>query len=278
MNQGITTASQRWLAMVETEHAQTARVRGPEPLPEDHWGPFADRFRADPFRTNDPLVQRLLRELEPHHTLIDVGAGGGRLALPLSLRCKQVIAVEPSDSMCAVLREEAQQAQRDNVAVVQAKWEDAEVDQADAVLCVHVLYTIRGIGGFVRKMEAHAREKVLVVMYTDPPQSQNYPLWPSVHGEERLPLPCLQELMAVLWEMGTYPSLEMLPPQEQRGFESRERAFQQLKNRLFLVPGSDKEHMLEKALDEMLEEVDGRFQIKGAPTHRPGLVSWRPSH
>ena len=56
-----------------------------------------------------------------------------------------------------------------------------------------------------------------------------------------------------------------------------EEAFQQLKNRLFLVPGSDKEHLLEKALDEMLEEVDGRFQIKGALAHRLGRVSWRPS-
>ncbi len=82
------TATQRWREFVETEHAQSDRMREGTPPPQDHWRPFAQQFRADPRRTDDPLVNRLLQEVEPHQVVMDVGAGGGRLALPLAIRCR----------------------------------------------------------------------------------------------------------------------------------------------------------------------------------------------
>ena len=58
--------------------------------------------------------------------------------------------------------------------------------------------------------------------------------------------------MQVLWEMGIYPDLEMLPPQEPRGFERRERALQQMRPRLMVEPASDGERRLEVVLTDML--------------------------
>jgi SAM-dependent methyltransferase len=261
--------------MVEEEHAQSDGVRSQAPASADLWHPFADRFRPD-LNTEDPLVVRLLREIEPHHTVMDVGAGGGRLALPISMHCKQVVAVEPSASMGSILEEEAGRMQRGNVSLVASTWEEAEVEPADIVLCVQVLYTVRDIVSFIRKLEAHAREKVLVVLYENPPHTQANPLWPGVHGQIRLKLPSLRELVQLLWEMGIFPDVEMMPPQEPRGFESRERALEQLRPRLLVEPGSDGERRLEEVLKDMLYEMDGRFKIKGGPTYRPALVSWRP--
>ncbi|MFH1560840.1 MAG: class I SAM-dependent methyltransferase [Chloroflexota bacterium] len=276
MSQGLIPAWQHWRRMVEEEHAQSEGARSRDQAPEDTWEPFAERFRPDPWGTDDPVVQRLLQEVQPHHTALDVGAGGGRLALPLSLCCQRVVAVEPSASMVSILEEEARRMQRDNIVLVPSSWEEAEVAPADIVLCVQVLYTVKDIVPFLRKLETHAREKVLVVLYENPPQFQAHPLWPGVHGEERLKLPCLKELMQVLWEMDIYPDLEMLTPQEHRGFESRERALQQLRPRLLVAPGSDGERRLEEVLADMLEEVDGRFKIRSLPPFRPALVGWRP--
>jgi hypothetical protein len=178
--------------------------------------------------------------------------------------------------MASILEEEARRARRDNIVLVPSTWEEAEVDPADIVLCVQVLYTVKDIVPFVRKLEAHAREKVLVVLFENPPQFQAHSLWPGVHGQERLKLPSLRELMQVLWEMDIYPDLEMLPPQESRGFESRERALQQLRPRLMVAPGSDGERRLGEALADMLVDVGGRLRIEGSPPMRPGLVWWRP--
>jgi predicted RNA methylase len=118
MAQEYVSAAQRWRSMVEAEHAQSEWARGQASAPEDFWESFAERFRPEPSRTDDPIVLRLLREVEPHHTVIDVRAGGGRLALPLSLHCQRVVVVEPSASMGQILEEEARWKQRDNIDLV----------------------------------------------------------------------------------------------------------------------------------------------------------------
>ncbi len=271
-----TAIAEMWRQMIEAEHAQSDRVREKGGAPADSWVLYAGRFRPS-LDSTDPMVERLLREIEPDHTVLDVGAGGGRVALPLSLHCRRVVAVEPSASMGAVLHEEATRLGRDNVSLVASTWEDAEVEPADVVVCVQVLYTVRDIEGFIGKLEAHARERVLVVLGEYPPYTQSNPLWPLVHGEARLDLPSFRDLMNVLWQMGINPDLEMLTPQEPRGFESREKALEQTRPRLFVEAGGEGERRLALALDEMLEECDdGRFRIRGAPVFRPALVSWRP--
>ena len=266
-------ASRRWRAMVEAEHAQSDRMR-PSPPPDDHWAPHAHQFRVDPRRTDDPLLSRLLQDVKPHHTVIDVGAGGGRLAMPLALRCRRVTAVEPSPSMCSVLLQQVEEYETQNVSVVESRWEDADITPADIVLCVHVLYVVRDIEGFIRKLEAHGRERVLIVLFKDPPQSQTYPIWKLVHGEERLPLPSLPQLEEVLEELGINARMEALPPQGNRGFDSPGQALEQLSSRLYLHPGSPKRGLLESMLPDLLEEEDGAFRIRRSRPLEPMLVWW----
>ena len=262
--------------MVDAEHAQSERMRGTDP-PDDHWGPYARQFVDDPRRPDDPLLERLLHEVMPHHAVIDVGAGAGRLALPLALRCRHVIAVEPSPSMATVLMQQAAEHAIRNVSLVQAQWEDAEVEPADVVLCSHVVYTIRAIEPFVRKLEEHARERVLAVLFRAPPQSQLYTIWKQVHGEERLPLPGLPQFEEVLKDLGIDAQVEALPAQPHRGYDSLDQAMDQLSRRLFLAPGGPKEALLQRMLPELLEEVDGAFRVRGAQPLEPALVWWRPT-
>ncbi len=270
------TATQQWRELVETEHAQSDKKRGDIPPPQDHWRPFAQQFRADPRRTDDPLVNRLLQEVEPHHAVMDVGAGGGRLALPLATRCAKVVAVEPSSSMCQVLREQASESGIENVTLVEARWEEAQVEAVDIVLCAHVVYVVAGIETFVRKLEANAREKVLMVLFQAPPQSQTYPLWQMVHGEERIPLPSLPQFREVLSQLSIEANVEMLEQLPHRGFDDREDALEQLTRRLYLAPGSSQLAKLEEILPDLLQETDNGFIIKGSQPLQPGLVSWRP--
>ena len=269
-------ATQRWRATVEAEHAQSDRARGEVPLPEDHWQPFAQRFRQDPRRTDDPLVERLAQEVTPSFTLLDIGAGGGRLALPLALRCRHVTAVEPSPAMVAELAEEAHEAGIHNVTMVQATWEEATVEPADVVLCSHVVYTVRKIEPFLRKLDAFARQRVVVLLYTDPPQSHLAPLWQRVYGEKRLRLPCLKELLEVLWEMAVYPDMEMLPSQEHSPFKDWDEAWEILRRRLYVTAGSPQKPRLEEAMRELLEEGERGLRVKSAKPMRLALVSWRP--
>ena len=261
--------------MVETEHAQSERMRE-ESTPDDHWQTSAHHFRADPRRSDDPLVERLLQEVGPNHTLLDVGAGAGRLALPLALRCREVIAVEPSPSMASLLLQLASESDIHNVSLVQAKWDEAEVDPADIVLCAHVLYTASDVVPFIRKLEAHGRKMVLIVLFNASPQSHIYPLWKQVHGEDRLPLPGLPQLQDVLWELDIEARVEMFPAQSRPGFDSSHEAMEELSRRLFLGTASPKRDVLERLLPDILEDIDGVLRIKGARPLEAGLISWRP--
>ena len=269
-------AVQRWRELVEAEHAQSDRMRQEAP-PDDHWRPYVEQFRADPRRQDDPLLNMLLDKVMPHHTVIDVGAGAGRLAIPLALRCRHLVAVEPSQSMASVLLEEASNYGIDNVSLIQAGWEDAPVDPGDIVLCAHVLYTVRDIEPFVRKLEAHARDRVLVVLFNAPPQSQIYPIWKGVHGEERIPLPSLPQFEDVLRELRIDAHIKNLPAEPPRGFGSLDQARDLLSRRLYVAPGSRESGLLDNLLSNHLEEVDGTFQIKGAQPLVPALVWWQES-
>ena len=269
-------ATQRWKELVQSEHAQSERMRGAVPPPTDHWQPYAQQFKADPLRPDDVLVNRLLVEVEPHHTLLDVGAGGGRLALPLATRCRQVVAVEPSPSMGAVLQQQARDSGISNVTLVESGWAEADVDVGDIVLCTHVLYVVAEIEPFVRKLEAHARERVLVVLFEAPPQSQTYHLWPRIHGEARIPLPSLPEFREVMAQLDIDAQVEMLATQPPRGFEDRQQALDQLAGRLYLSPGSRQMAVLEEILPDLLEDIDGTLVIRGSQPLQPALISWQP--
>ncbi len=266
-------AIETWGEMVRVEHEQSDRKRGVRP--SDHWTDYARQFKDDPHRQGDPLVEALRVHLRPEDTLLDVGAGGGRLALPLALSCRAVSAVEPSPSMCAVLKETAEEFGIGNVSITGAGWLEASVEPADVVLCSHVVYVVEDIGGFVRKLDSHARRVVLCVLFQSPPQTQMCGLWERVHGEPRHLLPCLPEFLPVLEELGIQAEVTEIGGLPARGFDSLEEARAMITQRLYVAPGTEEMERLERALDESLHEVDGSWQIRGTERLQPRVVAWK---
>src|SRR5262245_24901264 len=199
-------ALEAWKQRVTAHRAQSHKVRSALGVAgQDRWEPFSSFFRADPRRTDDSEVNSLAQEVTPTTTLLDVGAGAGRFALPLALRCKHVTAVEPSPSMGETLRRLAAEAGIANVTLVARAWEDVEVEPADVVLSAHVIYSIEDIDAFVMKLAAHARQQVCMPTFMRPPRARYAPFWRRVHGEDKQELPGAAELMQVLWDLGLYP-------------------------------------------------------------------------
>ena len=237
-------AVETWGEMVRVEHEQSDRMRGVRP--NDHWTDYARQFKDDPHRQGDALVEALRAHLRPEDTLLDVGAGGGRLALPLALSCRSVTAVEPSPSMCAVLRETAGEYGIENVSITDSGWLEASVEPADVVLCSHVVYVVEDIGAFVHKLNRHARRLALCVLFQFPPQTQISGLWEQVHGELRHRLPCLPEFLPVLEELGIRADVTELEAQPARGFDSLEEARQMIQRRLYVRDGTGAKERLER--------------------------------
>ena len=270
-------SSERWTQMVLAEHRQSERVMADLP-PKDFWSGLSHRFV--PPRpgevARDETLQALLDVVRPEHTVIDVGAGAGRIAVPLSRHCRSVTAVEPSEAMRARLAEMAGVWDADNVEVVADRWEDASPQPTDIVICAHVVYTVTDIELFTARLDEFARDLVAVILFEKPAAANYFPLWAMVHGEERIALPCAPEYTAVLAEMGIDYEVRELPAWGPEPFADMESAFNECSARLFVEPGSKKSDRLKVALRESVAEVDGGVGFHWAAPNTSWLITWKP--
>ena len=263
--------------MVLAEHEQSERAMADLP-PKDFWSGLSHRFV--PPRPGeggrDETLEALLAVVRPEHTVMDVGAGAGRIAVPLTRHCRRVTAVEPSEAMRSRLAEMAEVWEASNLRVIPERWEDASPDPADIVFCAHVVYTVTDIGLFTAKLDKHARELVAVILYEKPAAANYFPLWAKVHGEERLALPSAPEFTGVLTDMGVDFQVRRLPAWPPEPLPDPETAANECMARLFIEPGSEKADRLNAALSESLIEVDGGLGFHWAAPNTPWLIMWAP--
>jgi SAM-dependent methyltransferase len=206
-------AAETYAARVEAVIAQRTRLRGPEPpgdlfagLPPDH-----PLLTAAPRRPLEPNLEIIASYVEPDDVIVDVGGGAGRNGLPLALRCRELINVDPSSAMLAAFKANASQAEITNVRAIHADWLEVDPLQGSVVLVNHVTYLTREIVPFIRKLERAATRRVLLTVGSPPPPARNQKLFPLIHGEVEATVPGHHELVKVLWELGIEPDVRMLP-------------------------------------------------------------------
>jgi SAM-dependent methyltransferase len=242
----------------------------------DLWSSLAEAFRDDPRRENDPVVNAIVPWLTAESTVLDVGGGAGRYALPLALRCKGVTVLDPSPSMLESLGRGADEAGIGNVSAVQEEWGSATVTQHDVVLCANVVYGVAEIEPFVRKLAEAARERVAIVLFMDAPLSRMSPIWNAVHDEKRNDMPGLPELLPVLWEMGVYPNVEMAPPGGgPRTMPTLDAALAMARHFLYIAPGSEKDKRLQEVAPDFVVETEKGVAMRDASERPQGVVWWK---
>ena len=205
------TAAETYAARIDAVRAQRARLHGAPP-PDDPWeGPVARRFRADPHRTLDANLAVLASYTRPEDVLLDVGGGAGRVALPLALRCREVITVDASPGMGAEFAAAAAEAGIANARFIHANWLEAEGLQGDVALTANVTYFVRDIVRFIEKLATAARRRVMITVWSVANPNQSAQLFHLVYGEEQVAAPGHRELLPVLWELGILPDVHVLP-------------------------------------------------------------------
>ncbi|HEY4753091.1 MAG TPA: hypothetical protein VIH37_07380, partial [Candidatus Limnocylindrales bacterium] len=208
----------------------------------------------------------------------DIGAGAGRYALPLALAVKEVIAIEPSAGMRRALRAGIDEHGIDNVRVVPGTWPEAleslgKPPVADVALIAHVGYDIEAIGPFLDAMDRAAGERCVAVLTDRSPAAVADPFWPLVHGEERVPLPALPDLVALLGARGRKTEVVRVE-RSTRSFDSVEALTAFLRRQLFIVEGGDKDVHFRAILPEMIVRREGAWTLSAGPAGSVGVVSW----
>ncbi|TME68555.1 MAG: class I SAM-dependent methyltransferase, partial [Chloroflexi bacterium] len=204
--------------------------------------------------------------VSPRKTLVDVGAGAGRHAVALADRLEWVTAVEPSEGM------RAQIPARDNMTVIASVWEDAEVAQADLVICSHVLYGVADPVGFISKMNHTARERVFVMMRETELPHAGAELRRRLLGDAGPRMPRFSDLFNLLVQMGTPPEVHFLTYPIMHRYADMEEAL--IDARGMFGQGWD-ESAGRAALQELLRPDDGELVFDGGLA-LTGVAHWRP--
>jgi hypothetical protein len=279
------TAGDLYARLVRTADAyQQARGAVSRAVPErqsDKWKVQAPRYREDPFREHDTLAA-LLSYIEPTDTVLDIGGGAGRY-LPLALRCRDYVNVEPSPGMGAQFEAAVREAEIANARWLHSDWLGAEIE-GDVCFTANVVYYIEGIVPFVEKLTRASRRRVMIVMHSVPPRNVGADLARLVYGDEPPGDPGHRELLPVLWDMGLLPDVRVLGPSdfiaERERYESRDDAIDRaIPARLDDLAAGQARQAVSERFDELFVPTDdGRYRRRPNGRSRVRLITWETGH
>lgn len=217
-----------------------------------------------------PTLDLVLGFLGEAGSVLDVGAGTGRLAVPIARRGHRVTAVEPSPEMAAEARAAAGGLP---VEVIEGRWPEAAatVGRFDVALSAHVVYDVADIAPFLRAL-GEAAPVAVVECGADHPWVSLTPLYLALHGLDRPAGPTVEDLVGVVAEVaGVRPRVVRWRAERPLRFADRQEALAFYRRRLVLPPARTPE--LEALLEPRLR-TEGGWVLAGDPVRESATLWW----
>ncbi|MDU9375867.1 hypothetical protein McpSp1_04460 [Methanocorpusculaceae archaeon Sp1] len=170
---------------------------------------FLDRlFDKDRARIKNQLARM---QIPKGSSVLDIGAGPGTLAVPLSRAGCFVTAVEPSKHMRSAMQEYRNIMDAPEIQEIPCRWEDVDATDIETydVVIASLSLGLDDISASLLKMDAVARNTVHLFWFLSPPSwaEVNAALWPQLHGTEFAFEPRADLLWSCLCQLGIYPNL-----------------------------------------------------------------------
>ncbi|OGA55605.1 MAG: hypothetical protein A3G81_20190 [Betaproteobacteria bacterium RIFCSPLOWO2_12_FULL_65_14] len=222
----------------------------------------------------DVLLTFVMDRLRPGDTVLDIGAGTGRFAIPFARVARTITAVEPSASMAARLGQNAAAEGLTNIQRVDARWEDAEVEPHDVAFCSHAMYSSPDLAGFVRKMERSARRFCFLVMRMPSHDGVMRELSRLIHGQPH-DSPNFWVGYHVLYDMGIYADVVTEPFVRCWTDASLDDALKRARRHLGLGESTAWDEAIRETLDRRLTFRDGQYYWPDGM--RSAMAWWQPA-
>ncbi|MHB8163945.1 MAG: class I SAM-dependent methyltransferase [Methanoregula sp.] len=203
--------------------------------------------------------------------VLDIGAGPGTLAIPLAPQVKEITAIEPGEGMTAILGERMKKEGISNITIIRKRWEDIIpandlAGQYDVVIASLSL-TMEDIRLALQKMDAVSRGSVYLFWFVDLPfwERMYADLWEPLHGLPYHPGPKADCLFGVLYQMGIYANVEMLPLKKEYRFTTKDEMTAFFRKR-FNVTRPEQEQVLDDYLKPLIRTEGSEIVISGDST------------
>ena len=100
--------------------------------------------------------------------------------------------------------------------------------------------------------------------------------WEQIHGEPRVRLPAMPELLVLLAARGRVPAVARRSAYHRRSLPLDE-AIAMARRQLWVREGSEKDELLRHLVEETVTAQDGRYSFDWTPT-KIGIISWTPRY
>lgn len=233
----------------------------------------AERYDTNSRNDYDERVRITVEGLAIDKTsrVLDIGAGPGTLALPLSPLVREIVAIEPGGGMVEILNGHIRKKGISNISCLQKRWEDVDISrdldgQYDVVISSLSL-TMHDIRDALAKMDYASRKYVYLFWFVDSPfwEKMYDDLWLQLHGSPWYPGPKADCLFNVLYQMGIYANVEMLPLGKEYRFSTRDEMYAFFRRR-FNVTTADQDTVLVGYLEPLIRSSGNEIVISGDST------------
>ena len=178
-----------WNELWKALHVSSPERAEKDRNPAAHWDKRAAAYRRVTRDERSATEQELaILGVQPGETVLDMGAGTGRLAVPVARTAAHVTALDPSEGMLAILRERMAAEGLTNYSCLRKRWEDTvigrDVEPHDVVVAAFSL-GFYDLAAALEKLDAAARRAVYIFWHAGEwRNSGEMALYRTVFGDE----------------------------------------------------------------------------------------------
>ncbi|OPX61827.1 MULTISPECIES: class I SAM-dependent methyltransferase [unclassified Methanoregula] len=246
----------------------------------DDWteraGDYSERRKTNQFEFGD----RVYRALASHGVVgrqsrvLEVGSGPGTFVIPFAKRVKSVTAVEPSDGMIRMIRQNTAEAGIGNYDIIRKTWQDVNIPDIrgkyDLVITSTVIWMFRDILQQIERMEEATSGHCCVVEEIDGTDDLGRKIWRTIMGEVPCPpFPGYPIIYNILYQNGRVPQVRIVDATSRRTTENLAKMY-----RIFYSLYTDVTPEIEEKIGTALAADSSSGIHEG--TYRSAVVWWDP--
>jgi SAM-dependent methyltransferase len=239
-----------------------------------YWNKRAPSFADHAGKTHYPRSFMKIMDPQPSWTVLDMGCGGGTVAIPLAGRVEHITAVDFSNKMLEILRAESDRRGIKNIDIVKASWEDdwtrCGIGTYDVAVASRSL-AVEDVRAAVTKLSNAAKKRVLIsTVVGDGPFDRR--IFEAVGRELSAGVDYVY-YYNLLFQMGIHAEVSFIREPNLKEFSGIEEAFDSVKWMLQEMTGKE-ESLLYEHLKRHLVRQSGKLRLDYLQNHKWAVLWW----